>query len=112
MNSAPSTDHVYIRLRLRWRQLFRVGIPVVPAILFVGVALLYAFPSLEARLAPVVWGMGVVGWFYVMLGTFYLSFVPCPRCGKRFHVGPHGSSWNHFTSTCMNCGVHISGRDL
>jgi hypothetical protein len=112
MNSAPSSDPEYIRPRLLWRSVFRVGVLAFPAAVMLGLAILFLFPSLQAQWMSVLWGLGWGGWLFMLVGSAYLSIVPCPRCGKPFHRSVDGVSWNHFASKCRNCGVQLDGRNL
>lgn len=52
----------------------------------------------------------IVAWFAaIFLATLCTGFFRCPRCGKRFFIGP---GWfgvprsNVFSSRCLNCDIH------
>ncbi|EWS54420.1 hypothetical protein X551_02761 [Methylibium sp. T29] len=84
----------------------------MPVALFVIVGALFALPSASDALVRYTWLFGIMSWFVIMACALYLSFVPCPKCGKRFHVAPDSTHWNHFTSQCMSCGISIWARSL
>lgn len=60
--------------------------------------------------------LAVYGFCWIVLG-FVCQTRKCPACGAPFFsrpLGPGsmGSFANGFTSTCMNCGQPLSGRNL
>lgn len=54
-----------------------------------------------------------LGYIFLALATvfvpsaIYLSYMRCPRCGKRFV-----HSANQMTSACANCGVKLDGSNV
>ena len=85
---------------------------------FLGVAALAAFLTDESLVSRVVWWVGLPLSLMVMVacGARCTSII-CPNCGKPF--GSYGDDatdfepkegFNHFTSTCLHCGLTLSKK--
>jgi hypothetical protein len=113
----PPPELIRERLRkLRWMRYLSHG-PMAAFAFLVVVEALSAPPLSESanRAANVVLPFAFAGF---ALG-FWLRSRPCPRCGlpffqtrRQFGSGRVWPVWNEFSSQCLNCGLHIDGRDI
>ena len=49
------------------------------------------------------WALGA------LLVSIFLGRSPCPRCGRRFFLGPRGGA--PFAGECQHCGLPLRGRE-
>jgi hypothetical protein len=116
MSSQASAEVIRAGLRkLRWIRNLSHG-PMAAFALLVLVEMLASPPISDSanRAANVVLPFAFAGF---VLG-FWLRRRRCPRCGLpffqtryRFASGRAWPVWNEFSSKCLNCGLHIDGRD-
>lgn len=112
----PSPALIQARLaRLRWLRLLIYG-PVAAFTLLVLVEMLASPPLSQSanRAANLILPLAFAG--FVL--SFWLRSQRCPRCGlpffqtrRRLPSGRQYPVWNDFTGKCLNCGLHIDGRD-
>jgi endogenous inhibitor of DNA gyrase (YacG/DUF329 family) len=105
-------DYPSIRLALRRRQFFRIGLVVAP-LMFIALGALdfFAGDALGWDRAPgAVTAVMFLLFFFAVGASFYLVGARCPRCGKKFWYDETSTYRNQLTPQCLNCGLSIHWR--
>jgi endogenous inhibitor of DNA gyrase (YacG/DUF329 family) len=105
-------DDASIRLALRRRRFFRIGLVVAP-LMFIAVGAFVFFAGNAFGWDPAPGPVSAIMFllfFFAVVANFYLVGAPCPRCGKKFWYDETSTYRNQLTPQCLNCGLSIHWR--